>query len=152
MRYGFKETEAKAFALFCPETYRPERHLHVRVFASYHGVPEDPGTGTANGALGGHAYLWAIALNSAGTLFLVGGALLSIARRRNVRASVWIAAGAVVVALATGLSRGGDYSFVYLGQLVGIVLMFAGFTLPASRTTPAGSELVAHPGLVRKPL
>ena len=48
----FKETEAKAFALFCPETYRPERHLHVRVFASYHGVPEDPGTGTANGALG----------------------------------------------------------------------------------------------------
>jgi len=106
----------------------------------------------ANGALGGHAYLWAIALNSAGTLFLVGGALLSIARRRNVRASVWIAAGAVVVALATGLSRGGDYSFVYLGQLVGIVLMFAGFTLPASRTTPAGSELVAHPGLVRKPL
>ena len=38
---------------------------------------------------------------------------------------------ALVVALATGLSRGGAYSFVYVGQLAGIALMFAGFTLPA---------------------
>jgi hypothetical protein len=90
----------------------------------------------ANGALGGHAFLWAIALNSIGTLLLVGGSALSIVRRRNVRANVWIGSGAVVVALATGLSRGGDYSYVYLGQLVGIALMFAGFTLPA-RTRPA---------------
>jgi hypothetical protein len=90
----------------------------------------------ANGALGGHAFLWAIALNSMGTLLLVGGSALSIVRRRNVRANVWIASGALVVALATGLSRGGNYSYVYLGQLVGIALMFAGFTLPA-RTRPA---------------
>jgi hypothetical protein len=85
----------------------------------------------ANGALGGHAFLWAIALNSVGTLLLVGGAALSIVRRRNVRANVWIGCGALVVALATGLSRGGEYSYVYIGQLLGIVLMFAGFTLPA---------------------
>jgi hypothetical protein len=85
----------------------------------------------ANGALGGHAFLWAIALNSTGTLLLVGGSAYSIVRRRNVRANVWIGTGALVVALATGLSRGGAYSFVYLGQLVGISLMFAGFTLPA---------------------
>jgi hypothetical protein len=49
---------------------------------------------------------------------------------------MWIGSGALVVALATGLSRGGDYSYVYLGQLVGIALMFAGFTLPV-RTKPA---------------
>jgi hypothetical protein len=85
----------------------------------------------ANGALGGHAFLWAIALNSVGTALLVGGSALSIVRRRNVRANVWIGCGALVVALATGLSRGGDYSFVYLGELVGISLMFAGFMLPA---------------------
>jgi hypothetical protein len=85
----------------------------------------------ANGALGGHAFLWAIALNSVGTLLLVGGSALSIVRRRNVRANMWIGSGALVVALATGLSRGGDYSFVYLGELVGISLMFAGFMLPA---------------------
>jgi hypothetical protein len=83
-----------------------------------------------NGALGGHAYVWAIVLNSLGTLLLVGGSLLSIARRRNVRANLWIGLGAIVVALATGLSRGGDYTFVYLGQLVGVALMFVGFTLP----------------------
>jgi hypothetical protein len=84
----------------------------------------------ASSALGGHAVVWAIVLNSLGTLFLVGGSLISIIRRRNVRANLWIGTGALVVALATGLSRGGDYSFVYVGQLVGIVLMFAGFTLP----------------------
>jgi hypothetical protein len=87
----------------------------------------------ANGVLGGHAFLWAVVMNSAGTLLLVGGSLLSIARRQRVRANVWIAAGALTVAAATGLSRTGDTSLVYLGELVGIALMFCGFTLP----TPA---------------
>jgi hypothetical protein len=89
----------------------------------------------ANGALVGHAFVWAIALNSLGTLLLVGGSLYAIARKRNVRANAWIAAGALVVALATGLSRGGSYSLVYAGQLVGIALMFTGFTLPAPTRT-----------------
>jgi hypothetical protein len=84
-----------------------------------------------NGVLGGHAFLWAVGLNSIGTVFLVGGSLLSIARRQRVRANVWIAAGALTVAAATGLSRTGDTSLVYLGELVGIALMFCGFTLPA---------------------
>ena len=70
-------------------------------------------------------------MNSFGTLLLVGGSLLSIARRQRVRANVWIAAGALTVAAATGLSRTGDMSLVYLGELVGIALMFCGFTLPA---------------------
>jgi hypothetical protein len=85
----------------------------------------------ANGVLGGHAFLWAVVMNSAGTLLLVGGSLLSIARRQRVRANVWIAAGALTVAAATGLSRTGDTSLVYLGELVGIAIMFCGFTLPA---------------------
>ena len=100
----------------------------------------------ANGALGGHAFLWAIALNSLGTVWLIGGSALSIVRRRNVRANVWIGSGALVVALATGLSRGGSYSFVYIGELVGIAMMFAGFTLPgvpATRST-ASARAVAR--------
>jgi hypothetical protein len=84
-----------------------------------------------NGVLGGHAFLWAITLNSVGTLFLVGGSLLSIVRRQRVRANVWIASGALTVALATGLSRAGDTSLVTLGELIGIALMFCGFTLTA---------------------
>jgi hypothetical protein len=45
-----------------------------------------------------------------------------------VRVNLWIGLGALVVALATGLSRAGSYSFVYAGELVGIALMFSGFT------------------------
>jgi len=54
-------------------------------------------------------------------------------------ANVWIGLGAIVVALATGLSRGGDYTFVYLGQLVGVALMFVGFTLPAVPSRPTAA-------------
>jgi hypothetical protein len=98
----------------------------------------------ANGALVGHAFLWAIALNSLGTVALVGGSLFAIVRRRNVRANTWIAVGALVVALATGLSRAGSYSFVYVGQLIGISLMFAGFTLPAPKPKlPAAIRVAA---------
>ena len=85
-----------------------------------------------NSVLGGHAFLWAIALNSVGTVFLVGGSLLAILRRQRVRTNVWIGAGALVVALATGLSRGGSYSFVYAGELLGISMMFFGFRFAAA--------------------
>ena len=43
------------------------------------------------------------------------------------RPNVWIGSGALVVALATGLSRADSYSLVYAGQLLGIALMFSGF-------------------------
>ncbi len=89
-----------------------------------------------NGALAGHAFLWAVVFNSAGTLALVGGSLYSILRRRRVSANAWIGCGALVVALATGLSRTGDYSLVYLGQLVGISLMFCGFTFVGRKIEP----------------
>jgi hypothetical protein len=99
-----------------------------------------------NGVLGGHAFLWAVALNTLGAVFLIGGPLYSIVRRRNVRASAWVAAGALIVGLATGLSRAGDYSFVYLGELVGIALMFAGFRLiekPERASAPRAATLAA---------
>jgi hypothetical protein len=92
----------------------------------------------ANSALGGHAFLWAIGLNSFGTLFLVGGSLYAVLRRRRVWTNVWIGGGALVVALATGLSRTGTYSLVYAGELLGITLMFYGFTW-AGRAQPARS-------------
>jgi hypothetical protein len=106
----------------------------------------------ANGALGGHAYLWAIALNSVGTVFLLGGALYSIARRRRVRANLWIAGGALVLALSTSMTRAGEYSFVYLGELVGIALMFTGFNLAgpkqAIQRPPAAAPAAGKPAVV----
>ncbi len=106
-----------------------------------------------NSALMGHAFLWAVVLNSAGTAVLIGGSLYSIARRRRVSANVWIASGALVVALATGLSRTGDYSLVYLGQVVGIALMFCGFTFAGrkieTKQVPKPERPPARPALAR---
>jgi hypothetical protein len=96
-------------------------------------VGADSGRPPPNHALGGHAFVWAIVLNTFGTVFLVGGSAWSIVRRQRVRTNVWIGLGALVTALATGMSRGGSYSFVYAGELIGIGLMFCGFTLPAAR-------------------
>jgi len=50
-----KNRAAKAFLLFCPETYESNHHLNVRVYVDYFGIPEDPATGSANGCLA--AYL-----------------------------------------------------------------------------------------------
>jgi hypothetical protein len=94
----------------------------------------------ANSDLRGHAFLWAVALNSFGTACLVGGALLGILRRRRVRTNLWIGGGALVVALATGLSRAHTYSFVYAGELVGICMMFYGFRFAAAAPASARQE------------
>lgn len=105
----------------------------------------------ANGTLGGHAFLWAVTLNSLGTLGLVGGSLLSVVRRQRVRANVWIAGGAICVAAATGLSRTGDTSLVYLGELLGIALMFCGFTLATARPgRPRATEPSRRPAAVAR--
>ncbi len=46
---------AKSLYLFCPETCRASNDLHARMFDYYHGLPEDPATGSAAGCLA--AYL-----------------------------------------------------------------------------------------------
>jgi hypothetical protein len=107
--------------------------------ATAHGRPP------ANSALGGHAFLWAIALNSFGSAFLIGGSLYSIVRRIRVRPNVWIGGGALVVALATGLSRAGSYNFVYAGELLGIALMFSGFAFVGKKPAPRTSTAGPHP-------
>lgn len=107
--------------------------------ATAHGRPP------ANSALGGHAFLWAIALNSFGSAFLIGGSLYSIVRGIRVRPNVWIGGGALVVALATGLSRAGSYNFVYAGELLGIALMFSGFAFVGKNPGPRISRAAPHP-------
>ena len=69
---------------------------------------------------------------------------------QRLRANVWIASGALTVAAATGLSRTGDTSLVYLGELIGIALMFCGFTLtaPARKPSRAAAEPAPRPAVV----
>jgi trans-2,3-dihydro-3-hydroxyanthranilate isomerase len=50
-----KDKQAKTIFVFCPETYKSENHMNVRLFADYFGVQEDPATGSANACLA--AYL-----------------------------------------------------------------------------------------------
>jgi trans-2,3-dihydro-3-hydroxyanthranilate isomerase len=50
-----RAADTQCVMVFTCETERPESAVHVRLFAPLLGVPEDPATGSANGALG--AYL-----------------------------------------------------------------------------------------------
>jgi trans-2,3-dihydro-3-hydroxyanthranilate isomerase len=50
-----RAADTQCVMVFTCETERPESTVHVRLFAPLLGVPEDPATGSANGALG--AYL-----------------------------------------------------------------------------------------------
>ncbi len=49
-----EKTEAKSILIFCPDTRNKGNDLSVRVFAHYHGIPEDPATGSGNGCLAGY--------------------------------------------------------------------------------------------------
>ncbi len=48
-----KEAQAEIL-VFCPQTYKKENNLNVRVFVDMFGIPEDPATGSANGCLAGY--------------------------------------------------------------------------------------------------
>jgi trans-2,3-dihydro-3-hydroxyanthranilate isomerase len=48
-----KETQPGVL-IFCPQTYKKENNLNVRVFVELFGVPEDPATGSGNGCLAGY--------------------------------------------------------------------------------------------------
>jgi trans-2,3-dihydro-3-hydroxyanthranilate isomerase len=47
-----RDLGTKCVMVFTFETEQPESTVHVRMFAPLLGVPEDPATGSANGALG----------------------------------------------------------------------------------------------------
>ncbi len=94
------------------------------------------------------AIAMAVVINLTGTIILVGGALWSaygLWRRGQPRERVWsnvlIAAGALIVAAGTGVSRLGIYELFYVSQAVGVLVMFAGF-LTAQRVP----RRVAHWG------
>lgn len=97
------------------------------------------------------ALLTAALLNIAGSLVLIGGALWSAygAWRRGgagsrLAANVLIAGGALIVAGASTLTRFHIYELFYVGQAVGVLVMFSGF-LAAQRAPQRATTLKAVP-------
>ncbi len=49
-----RQKQEDGILVFCPETYREENDLNVRVFVPFYGIEEDPATGSGNGCLAGY--------------------------------------------------------------------------------------------------
>jgi hypothetical protein len=95
---------------------------------------------------GGMVRLTTPFFNVYGLITLVGGALWSAYlfwRKRvlpnRVIGNVLIAAGALTIGLASTLTRLGDGSYLFLGELISAVLMFIGFRF-AARPAPASPK------------
>ncbi|MCP4426684.1 MAG: hypothetical protein GY803_19500 [Chloroflexi bacterium] len=99
---------------------------------------------------GGAVRLTTPFFNIYGTITLVGGAIWSAYlfwRKRilpnRVIGNIFIAAGALLIAFASTLTRLGDGSYLFLGELVSAILMFIGFRyaakpqVVASKTVPS---------------
>jgi hypothetical protein len=92
----------------------------------------------------------AVLLNSLGTLVLIVGAVWSAVafwRRRTashrVVSNALIAAGALIAGGAGTLEKFGQPSLLYLGNLAGMTVLFAGF-LRSERMDPAHLPLLRH--------
>jgi hypothetical protein len=92
--------------------------------------------GEALGASLSFPRVMSLPINISGTVFLVGGAALSIwrfARRREYAYRVWanvlIVAGALLIAFVGSRARLGSTAGLYVGEMAASALMLAGFLL-----------------------
>lgn len=106
--------------------------------------------GQALGAAGSFPRIMSLPFNITGTLFLLGGALISIyrfARKREFAYRVWanvlIALGTICIAAAGGMARAGFSVGLYPGEMVASALLLAGF-LMAGTLDKGAREAVAR--------
>lgn len=102
-----RDTQAKSILIFCPETIQADSALHVRVFADYFGVPEDPATGSANGCLAGylvhHRYYGEERLDiRVEQGYAIGRPSLLYLRAQDTGEAIEVAVGGKVVMVARG--------------------------------------------------
>lgn len=95
--------------------------LDTQALAATSGVGAPP-----NDALGGKGFLWAIGMNTIGTVLLIAGALVSIVRRRRTGPNLAILTGVIVIALSGTLTRLGGEEALYVGQMLGLLILGAG--------------------------
>jgi hypothetical protein len=100
-----------------------------------HEVPSVDTIRLEHGAFNAVAILMAAILNSVGSVILIGGALWSAygawrkgGAQSRLAANILIAAGAFIVAGASTLTRlFHAYELFYVGQAIGVLVMFGGF-------------------------
>ena len=103
--------------------------------------------GKGLGPAGSFPRLMSLFLNVPGTVFLLGGALYSIARflpkrpyRYRVWANVLIAAGTLVIAAAGGRARAGRTIGLYPAEMLGAALLLWGFLKASTLEKGAGGS------------
>lgn len=91
-----------------------------------------------------------ILLNVYGTIALVGGAIYSayLFWRKKVLAkrmvgNILIAAGALMPAMAGSFIKAGLVDWLYVSELIGVILMYAGFLLAIAERTPEGDVMTS---------
>jgi len=106
--------------------------------------------GQALGAAGSFPRVMSLPFNISGTIFLLGGALISIyrfARKREFAYRMWanvlIALGTICIAAAGGMARAGFSVGLYPGEMVASALLLAGF-LMAGTLDKGAKESIAH--------
>ena len=106
---------------------------------------------TATGGAKTMSTILAIVLNSYGTLMLVGGAIYSAYifwRKRVLPQRMWgnvlIAVGGILPAMGGVLILLGSPAFKYLGQLLGSILIFAGFLVATKMEVVRGKRPFAN--------
>ncbi len=105
--------------------------------------------GILSGGISGTVRIFSPVMNTWGTITLVGGALYSAAlfhRKRilsqRVAGNCLIAIGGLLPAFGGLLLRLGDPSFKYLGEMLGVALIFGGYLL-ATQEIPAKTQKTA---------
>jgi hypothetical protein len=93
--------------------------------------------------------------NIAGALILILGAALSALQAirtrevsHRVAANILIAVGAFIPSVASGLTRFGVTSLFFVGELVGLTCIMAGFLLTSRARSPAPPQKVLDPSAV----
>ena len=106
--------------------------------------------GQALGAAGSFPRIMSLPFNITGTIFLLGGALISIyrfARKREFAYRVWanvlIALGTVSIAAAGGMARAGFSAGLYPGEMVASALLLAGFLMAGTLGKGAKEAIAA---------
>ena len=111
--------------------------------------------GQALGAGGEFPRVMSLPFNITGTIFLLGGALVSVWRfakkdeyAYRMWANVLIALGTVVIAAAGGMARAGESRGLYAAEMVASAILLAGFLLAG--TLDKGAKAAAAHGRARR--